>query len=145
MLQDPNALQILKKDIMTFEDLNKEAKQDRQHIQRINPDPSPDPTTQIDLIMERINKLDGLVTLRDKFVEKKVGLETKIKEIEAKLEDTVKSGTKSTDDARKEKDDLKVGVWGVNNVDNLVFRFSSTMQPLKLVLTSMTSVPWLTC
>jgi hypothetical protein len=68
----------------------------------------PTPDAQVAVMLQRINELDSLVTLKDKFVEKKLSIEANIKVAEEKLAQASTSGPKSTENAEAECEELKV-------------------------------------
>lgn len=98
----------LKKDVLAFEDQNKEAQESRRHVQRAHGDSVADSNAQIGIMLGRINELDSLVTLKDKFMEQKVAVEARIKETNGLLEQAETSGLKSPSEIEARKEELKV-------------------------------------
>lgn len=99
-------MHILKKDVLAFEDQNKQANETRKHVQRKPADSATEP--QVQLMLQKINDLDSLVTLKDKFMEQKLAIEAKIQEANDKLEQTENTAPKLANEVKRGKDELKV-------------------------------------
>lgn len=90
---------------MAFEDQTKEAAQSRKHIQRESP---VDSTIQIGIMLQKINELDSLVTLKDKFMEQKTAVEAKITEAHKHLQRVESQGLKAAKDVQSDREELNV-------------------------------------
>jgi hypothetical protein len=108
IFKDPNTVHALKKDVLAFEDQTKEAVQSRKHVQRAQSESPADSITQVGIMLEKINELDSLVTLKDKFMEQKTALEAKIKEAKDRLKRVESQGLRSAAEVESEREELNV-------------------------------------